>query len=95
MMGKQKFNFGDQLHPGLIKNKLILGALITDLFCEFMEEGISHISQNEILEYVGVPEKYIDMNDVVLYDTKTLAKRLKGIDKVILYDIVEKMLMEA
>lgn len=86
------YNFSCEHYPEYKENKLIIGALITDLFYEFIEEEYSHISQNEILEFLGVPQKKIDFNDVVVYPLKDLRKTLKNYNKSEVYDIVEKNL---
>lgn len=80
--------------PEYKENIYILGELIADFMLEFIDNEISHISENELLEYLGVPQKKIDFNNVVVYDMKILRKMLKNVETHILYDAVTKHLSQ-
>lgn len=49
-------------------SQLITAELIVDIFAEAVENDIQDISLNEILTFLGIPEKYIDRSDKTLYD---------------------------
>lgn len=95
MKRKQKVDFNNFEHQEEMKwDKLIVGSLIVDFFYEFIENEISHISEYEIMEFLGVPEKKIDFHNVVLYDTKKLKSILKNQSKSEVYDMIDKMMQK-
>jgi len=74
-------------------NKFIVGAVILDLFLEYIENGLSHITLNEILEILGESQNNIDFNNTEVYDLRRIAKNIKDMKKVQIYEEVQKSLI--
>ena len=90
-MKKKKIDWNDVKHyPEDSSDKLILGSLITDYFYDMMDKGYFQVSLNDILDHLGVQEKFIDRNNIVIYDTRKLSKLLANIPPSEAYDAVER-----
>jgi len=76
---------------GHFPSQLIAAELVLDIFHEAIDNGISDISENEILTFLGVPEKNIDRKNNKLYDLSGLTKETiqKASEEILLRGLAE------